>query len=365
MTSGSSLWRTRLKRIAQRTPAYESNMGEGVSQAQDIVRLSANENIFLNLQILRDIMVKAVNNSDPRRYSVEAIDALENLLSKEHNITPEQVLIGNGGDQLIDLLVRYIARPGSKVVSVGPTFAMYRRYVLANNTTYREAPLRSDFALDLGTLLAEIDSTCQLVFLCSPNNPTAVSFDSTDIEKLLEETNSLVVIDEAYAAFAGTSLVKLTESYENLVILRTFSKSSGLAGLRLGYVVGQENLISTVKHSMQHPFPVSSLAADIASRVISQKALVNNTIRCVVMERKCLISKLNALSTVKAFNSETNFVLFKTKQSSRDVTAGLARRGILVRDIGHILDHENCIRVTIGPRPVMNRFVSALKEVLA
>jgi histidinol-phosphate aminotransferase len=175
----------------------------------------------------------------------------------------------------------------------------------------------------------------------------------------------LVVIDEAYADFAGTSFVDFIESYENLVIIRTFSKSLGLAGLRIGYALGEKNIISTIKTSMQHPFPVSSLATEIAIRLLKRDELVKKAIREAIRERKHLISRLNDLSTVQAFDSETNFVLFKTKQASRKITAALAQKGVEVRNIGRILGHRNCIRVTVGPRAIMDYFVSALKAVIS
>lgn len=364
MTSGSSSWRRRLHDISRRTPVYQPSKDNGVLSTRNKVMLSANENLFLNREALREIIVEAASSVDPRKYASESVCRLEKTLAEKHDISPEQILIGNGGDQLIDLLVRSIAGPRSTVVSVTPTFSMYRRYVLTNNATYREVPLENDFTLDVTKMLGEIDSVCQLVFLCSPNNPTARSFSQSNVEKIVSQTSSLVVIDEAYADFADTSFVDFIESYENLVVIRTFSKSLGLAGLRVGYALGEKNLISTIKTSVQHPFPVSSLAIEIGIRLLKREDLVEKAIRETIGERKRLISNLNNLSAVKAFDSETNFVLFKTKQTSKELTTALAQKGVGVRNIGRVLDHRNCIRATVGPQAIMDYFVNALKEVI-
>jgi histidinol-phosphate aminotransferase len=356
---------------AQRLSSYDVGVTiEGLARRLGIspsrvLKLNSNENFFVPLDFLRSILRKAAEEIDPRIYPRDEIRELKEAFGGYVDVDPGQVVIGTGSDQLIDILCRMVLRRGDEAVAISPTFSIYRRCTEIQGAVYRPIPLREDFSLDAEAMLDAATRRTRLMFLCSPNNPTANRFSPEDIKRLAERFDGVVAVDEAYADFSDGSVVNLTEEFENLVVFRTLSKVFGLAGLRIGFAVANPGFARVMDEKFQMPYSVSLLAVKAALMILGQLEAIREAIRRIRIERERLIRELNGIGGVEAFPSETNFVLFQVNMSSDIIYERLLERGIIIRNIGRVVNRENCLRVTVAPPPLMDRFLESLKEVVA
>ncbi len=329
-----------------------------------ILKLNSNENFFVPIGFLRSILMEVVGEYDPRVYPrYEKLQLIE-ALSRYLNVSTGQIVLGAGSDQLIELISRAFLKPGDHTLSVTPTFSIYERCTRIHRARYEAVPLREDFSLDVDGMLNSAKPRTRIIFLCSPNNPTANQFDTDSIRSLLEGFNGLVVVDEAYVDFAGRSIIDLVDEYENLIVLRTFSKSFGIASLRLGYAVSNEELASTLDERFQMPYAVCSIALRVGLKLLDRVEVVRRAVKALKVERSRAIKLLNEIDGVRAFDSETNFILISLSVDSRMLYERLLEKGIIVRNLGRVLHLEDCIRVTVAPRPVMDKFITTFREVL-
>ncbi|HUS79002.1 MAG TPA: histidinol-phosphate transaminase [Patescibacteria group bacterium] len=329
-----------------------------------ILKLNANENLFLPRSKLQRIMAEATSETDPRLYPGEEEELLAGKLASLHDISTDQIVIGSGGDQIINLVISSILRPTDTLLAVTPTFSMYPRTVAIRGVTYRVAPLDNRFMMD-GEKVVEEAREVDLIVLCNPNNPTSNQLPRGEVMKVVEGFDGPVLIDEAYAEFGQYSLIDEAAERDNLIILRTFSKAYGLAGLRLGYAVTNTVLARTLAERYMMPFSVPSLVLRIGVRLLEEQAMIREAVEEVKLERGFLVDSLNKIEGVRAFPSDTNFILFCTRKPHEDVYASLLERGVIVRRIGSVPGYENCLRVTVTPRMATMKFLDALKEVVA
>ena len=355
---------------AQRLHAYDvGETIEGLARKlgkdqSEILKLNSNENFFIPLTFLKSILMETVEETDPRIYPREEIRDLKKGFSEYVNVHPDQIVIGTGSDQLIDIVCRMLLRRGDEAIAISPTFSIYERVTRIQGATYKPVSLKQDFSLDVRAMLDAVTSRTKLMFLCSPNNPTANRLHREDIKFLAENFDGLVAVDEAYIDFSGGSVVSLIESLENLVVFRTFSKIFGLAGLRIGCVITNSEFARIIDERYQMPYSVSLLAVKAALKILDRIEMIQDSVSRIKRERERLINRLNNISEVHAFNSETNFVLFQVDEDSSIVYRRLLERGIIIRDIGRVLNYENCLRVTVAPPEMMGRFLMCLQEVL-
>jgi len=329
----------------------------------EVVKLNSNENFFIPKNRLHQLMREVVDECDPRIYPQEEEYNLEKKIGDYLNISSNRIAIGNGSDQLIELIARLLLNKGDRAVSITPTFPMYKRTVTLLGAKCLEAPLQKDFGLNVELILTMITPRTRLLFLCSPNNPTANQFGTNEIQLLVKEFPGVVIVDEAYAEFAEYSLVPLQDKFDNLIILRTFSKAFGLAGFRLGYCVANADLATILSKKLQLPYPVSSVTLRMGLKLLENADVVEKAVTRLKVERKKLIRRLNQVNGVRAFDSHTNFVLFQTDEQSDAVYQGLLSRGILVRNLGKILHLNNCFRATVGTPRMNAKLVDGLKEI--
>jgi len=347
--------------IGETIEGLASKIGKKPSE---ILKLNSNENLFISLDFLRSLLKQVAEEADPRIYPRDEFMELKESISAYHNIPANEIVVGAGSDQLIDLVSRMSLREGDEALSIAPTFVIYERCVKLQGAIYKSIPLKDDFSLNLESLLSSVTSKTKIIFLCSPNNPTANQFKREDILRLAEEFDGIVAVDEAYADFASSTLVNRVGELENLIVFRTFSKVFGLAGLRLGYAVTNKTLAETINERIQIPYSVSLVALKIATKMLENLDYVRKVIEEIKAERTRMIRALNQISGVRAFPSETNFVLFQVNRDSSSVYRDLLSRGVIVRNIGRVLKFNNCLRVTVAPTPLANRFLRELREVL-
>jgi histidinol-phosphate aminotransferase len=225
-------------------------------------------------------------------------------------------------------------------------------------------PLLKDFELDVERLIDTFTSETKLLYLCSPNNPTGNQFKMDDIKNLTEEFPGIVIVDEAYAEYADYSIVPFVDKHENLIVLRTFSKAFGLAGLRLGYAVTNAGLAKTLAEKTPMPFPVSTVTLSMGRKLLENFTVVEKAIKALKMERETLIKRLNGIKGTKAFDSKANFVLFNTGKPADEVYQNLLKRGIIIKKYGKLLHLENCLRTTVGLPQMNAKLLEALKEIV-
>jgi len=288
---------------------------------------------------------------------------VKDAISKIKGVPIEHTFLGNGSDEAIDLLFRAFCNPGKdNVIILPPTYGMYEVSANINDVEVRKVDLLPGFQLDLEGIAEAIDENTKLIFICSPNNPTGNSIIRTDIETILANFKGLVVIDEAYINFSRqrTFIQELTE-YPHLVILQTFSKAWGLAGLRLGMAFASTVVID-IMNKVKAPYNISQSTQDLALEALKNIAQVNEWIKMTVAGREQLSADLAALPMVKkVYPSDANFILAEVDDASFTYNA-LVDQGIIIRDRSKVTLCEGCLRITVGTPQENDILLTALKS---
>jgi histidinol-phosphate aminotransferase len=315
------------------------------------VKLDANESPFGFRGAL-----KAAAKIATHRYPDPEAKVLKKLLAREFGVRQENILQGNGSDELIYYLV---ATFGGPVLFPSPTFSMYGIIAQALGEERISVPLDPEFDLDIARILSAIVAKKpKLIFLSSPNNPTGNCFSSDRILRIIERSTGIVVVDEAYQPFSSEKgFIPLLKDYKNLVIMRTLSKI-GLAALRLGFLIADDAIIGEV-NKVRLPFNVNSLSQAVAVEALRDKSRAKSFIRTVVSERKRLAGKMEHIEGVMPFPSEANFILFRVDDPDKVYTL-LLRRGVLVRNLGESV--KGCLRVTVGTPAENAAFLRTLRQ---
>lgn len=262
---------------------------------------------------------------------------------------PENILLGNGSDECIDLLIRAFCEPQlDNIIICPPTYGMYEVYANINNVAYKSVPLTPAFQLDLEALENAVDAATKMIFLCSPNNPTGNSLYREDVEMILNNFDGLVVVDEAYINFSRQrSYIKDLAEYPNLVIMQTFSKAWGLAALRLGMTIASPEIIN-VLNKIKPPYNINQATQELAMKALDNLDSVNTMIQELVNEREALSKAFAALPFVETvYPSDANFILVKVPDAN-GLYNYLVEQGIIVRNRSNVLLCEGCLRITIG-----------------
>ena len=276
------------------------------------------------------------------------------------------LLLGNGSDELIQMLALTLAHPGRKVLSVDPGFVMYRMIALFAGMEYLGVPLRADdFGLDLPAILEALERECPaLTFIAYPNNPTGNLFDAEAIAEIVAAAPGLVIVDEAYAPFTDQSFLARLGEWPNLLVLRTLSKM-GLAGLRLGYLAGPEDWLTEIDKT-RLPYNINCLTQASAAFALRHRAVLDEQAQAIRAERARLFDALAAIPGIRPYPSDANFILIRLPAGRADACfAGLKARGVLVKNLNgaHPL-LADCLRVTVGTERENGAFLAALASVL-
>jgi len=274
---------------------------------------------------------------------------LKKKISTIKNIPAENMLLGNGSDECIDLLLRAFCEPAlDNIVICPPTYGMYEVSAHINNVAVKAAPLTPAYQLDLDALQEMVDAQTKLIFLCSPNNPTGNSLNRQDIEIILNNFDGIVVLDEAYINFSRQrSFVSELQDYPNLVILQTFSKAWGLAALRLGMLFASTDIIA-VLNKIKPPYNINQATQELALNALDHLDDVNAMIRTLVEERETVAQKLFQIPIVQnVYPSDANFLLVKVTDAVA-LYDYLKKSGIIVRNRSNVMLCEGCLRITIG-----------------
>jgi len=274
---------------------------------------------------------------------------IKQKLSAIKGVAPEQIFLGNGSDEAIDLLIRAFCEPNRDAILITePTYGMYAVCADVNAVAVKTALLTPDFDLDADGLLSSIDPSVRLIFLCSPNNPTAALLGAEKIEKIIHRFDGIVIIDEAYIDFASfPGWVSRLRDFPNLVVLQTFSKAWGLAGLRCGMAYASADIIS-VLNKIKYPYNINVQTQELVLNALANEAYKDKCVAEILAQRGVLTDSLKNLDRVeKVFPSDANFLLVKIREASK-VYQYLMDRKIIVRDRSRVVLCDDCLRITVG-----------------
>jgi histidinol-phosphate aminotransferase len=337
-----SLIRENIRKLTPYSSARDDFQGNGS------VFLDANENPF---------------NPPFNRYPDPHQIALKKKIGSLKKVAPEQLFLGNGSDEAIDLLIRVFCQPGKDNVLIPqPTYGMYAVSAAIHDVEIRKVSLTRDFDLDTEKMESQWDSRTKLLFLCSPNNPSGNLLNPSKIEHLIKRFRGIVVLDEAYIDFIdGSGFVPRLGEFQNLVILQTLSKAWGLAGLRLGLCFAHTEIIKALG-KIKPPYNINSLAQSTALEQLDHEKQKNAWVTEIKRQRSLLKQDLSTIpGVVKVYPSDTNFLLVKMKDA-RTVYDHLILKSIVVRDRSSVTLCENCLRITVGTANENKKLLEALSE---
>ncbi|MGN0810032.1 MAG: histidinol-phosphate transaminase [Akkermansia muciniphila] len=295
------------------------------------------------------------------RYPDPHQKALKALISPMKGLPVENIFLGNGSDEAIDLVFRVFCEPRvDNVVAIAPSYGMYTVAAAINDVAVREVPLGPEFSLPKAELLAAADAHTKALFLCSPNNPTGNAFAREDLLELVEAFEGIVVVDEAYIDFSSVpSLAAEVRRYPNLIVLQTMSKARGMAGLRLGLALADAPIVRLMS-MVKYPYNINEAAQRLVADLLRQP--IDDQVACIVQQRSVVAERLRALPVVeRVYPGDANFLLVKV----RDADAAyehLVRRGIIVRNRNRVLQCAGCLRITIGLPQENEKMLQSLAE---
>ncbi|MDE3740390.1 histidinol-phosphate transaminase [Maribacter polysaccharolyticus] len=328
---------------------YSSARDEYVSDGTEMIFLDANENPFEN---------------DVNRYPDPQQRNLKAVLAKQKGVQVDNLLLGNGSDEVLDLIFRVFCEPNvDNIISLPPTYGMYKVLSGINAIENREVLLTKEFQLDVPQILDTVDKNSKIIFICSPNNPTGNSIDKSDILKLLKGFSGLIVIDEAYIDFSDKEswLGQLNE-FPNLIVTQTLSKAYGLAGIRLGLCFASTEII-TVMNRIKPPYNVNQLTQKRALEQVLKTEVLSHEVTQILKEKKRLTKILSNVGFIdKVYPSDANFVLVKVDDANARYKQ-LLQKGVVVRNRTTQPLCENTLRLTVGTKEENEKLITALNEI--
>lgn len=342
-----------LKRLLRKNiislSAYSSARDEFKETTNEFVFIDANENPF--------------NNGYNRYPDPQQIKVKQKLAEIKH-IDVNQILLGNGSDEVLDLIFRVFCEPNmDNIITLPPTYGMYSVLANLNAIEIKEVYLSNDFQPQVETILNTQNDRSKLLLLCSPNNPTANSFDNRLVEQLIKSFKGVVIIDEAYIDFSTQeSWLKRLNDFPNLIITQTMSKAYGLAGIRLGVCYASKEIIA-VLNKIKPPYNINQLTQEKALKKLDEIDMVSNEVMRILSERQQLISQLESISFInRVFPSDSNFLLVKVDNADKRYKE-LINNGIVVRNRTNQPLCNNCLRLTIGTPDENKKLITTLKQI--
>ena len=316
-------------------------------------KLDANESRTNETLLLRNLSLDSINRY-PDHYTIE----LRKKIALLYNRSYEEVIVGNGSSELLELVTKTFVNPKEVVLSVEPSFVMYEKYTKLSGGIYKTVKTNEYYELDIDEFIREaIELRPKLIFLCTPNNPTGSIIKKEDVLRIVKSTDAYIVVDEAYMEFSESdeSVIDSINEYPNLMINRTFSKAFALAGARLGYFIANKELINTL-YIAKTPYSVTTLSQQLGLEALKDLSYLNNNVKSVVKNRKELEKQLQLLG-IRTYESNANFIFCKYTQ--KDIKKELEAKRILIRGFGNGL-----YRITVGTKAENNILLQALEEIL-
>ncbi len=327
------------------------------------VKLDSNENYSIPKQFQNEIIQSARKSSDVREYPLGGTERLIKAISGYARVPPSMIGVGNGSDQILDIILSNFASPDTRVLVSNPTFEFFERRCRLYSVPLVEVPFSDGMVLD-AKVFTRNSSEADILYLDSPNNPTGFQFPKAELYRLIKSFEGLVIIDEAYGEFGDYTVAGLVRRQKNLIVTRTLSKSFGLAGLRLGYLISNRNIVSLFTNILQYPYPLGTITIEAGIEAMARLDVVRSAIERTKAERARIIRTLRGHDSFEVFDSSANFVLFDAGGAYKRIHSALAEQGISIRRLGRIGQYEGCLRVTVGTKEMNSKFLLAVRDLL-
>ncbi len=322
------------------------------------VRMDTSTNVLGTNPSARDVLARSAD-LDLNQYPTPYSDGLRQALAQRYGLNEDNFVVGNGSDEALDIIFKSFMEPGETVVAPYPSYVLHGFFVKINGGRFVTVDLKPGFQLDPDSMLA---AKGKIMILCTPNNPTANTFDHADVERLVQEHDGPVVVDEAYGEYTDRSFLPRVEEFDNLIVTRTFSKAYGLAGMRVGYMASNLKMAGIMQR-IKIPYSLNQVSERAAIAALKDTTYVDMAVDLVRRERERLSQGLESLG-FKTYPSQSNFILFKSPHPSGELVKRLAEKGVLVRNFGGLRMLENCLRTTIGTRELNDLLLTKLGEVM-
>lgn len=323
------------------------------------VKLHANENPFNLSEEIRDVISKKVSALDFNRYPDPDCEDLRQLIAERIGVDKEQIVLGNGSDELIQMIIMTFGGHKAPVIFPAPTFSMYRNIALSLGEEVNPVPLDAFFEIVPSSMMEEVGRGPSITFISYPNNPSGNCFSREVIEEIIDTSSGIVVVDEAYFDYSKKSFMDRLASSPNLIILRTLSKI-GLASLRLGFLVGSKEVADLVNR-VRLPYNITSISRMAALTALAHSDEIDKNIEAVLGERARLSHYLDELGYVQPFRTDANFILFRVDDSA-GLFDFLLKKGILIRNLSSPGPLAGCMRVTVGSKAENDAFLDEMKR---
>ncbi len=335
-----------------------------VADSSGLIKLDAMENPYTFPAALKEQWLAELKQVELNRYPNPQASELKKNFQQAFSLSSKlELMFGNGSDELIQLLVMAIAKPSASILTVTPSFSMYKLIAEYVGVSVVEVPLQQDsFALQMDLLEKAIqEHQPAVIFLACPNNPTGTLWPKDQLEEIIKQATGLVVIDEAYSPFAAYSMMSLVERYPHALMMRTVSKM-GLAGLRLGWMLGDGQWMDEL-NKMRLPYNINALTQASAAFALQNITVFDQQAKQICQQREVLSNALQAIENIKVFPSEANFILFKVLSGTADsVYQYLLDNKIIIKNVSNNDLLENCLRVTVGTEYENQAFIKALSS---
>lgn len=318
------------------------------------VKLDANEG---SKSLFKELIKDMEDNLYLNLYPDDTYKDLKEAISNYVGCSIENISVGNGSSELLDLCIKTFVDTNQLILSLNPTFSMYSIYAKVFNTKYMEAKVEDDFTINADKVIESIkEYNPKLTIICNPNNPTGTIISRDDVLKIVKSTDEIVIVDEAYMEFSNESVIDQIENYDNLIVVRTFSKAFSMAGIRTGYLVANKELVKTIE-KVRAPYNLNSISALLATKALKQKEKMIEYANQVKVERDKMYQELKNMG-IKAYKSGANFIFFYSDIDKLEYK--LIKDNILIRKFSGKL--ENYYRVSIGTYEENKAFINSLKK---
>lgn len=329
----------------------------------NVIKLDSNENYAVDISFFQDLINQTKEKMDVREYPLGGTEKLVASLSDYIKMPKEMIGVGNGSDQIIDLILANLASKETRILTSEPTFGFFEERCKLYAIPTTKIPFNGEMSLRIEDFLAN-SKKADILYLDSPNNPTGFQFQRKQLEKLIQSFNGLVIIDEAYVEFADYTIIDATKKMSNLIVLRTLSKSFGLAGLRVGYFVANKKTVDAFSRVIQYPYPLNTVAIEAGILALKKSKYFTDVADLVKKERARMVEKLREMKVFRVFDSKANFVLFAAGGTSQRIHKALIEQGIVIKKLGKVGKYDGCLRVTVGTQEMNSKFLTAIRDLL-
>ncbi len=333
------------------------------TKVDDVLKLDSNENLAIKKEFQLELIREAQKRSDIRTYPLGGVENLINALSKYLKVPKNMISVGNGSDQILDLILANYCTKATKILTSEPTFGFFEERCKLYSINQVKIPFSKNMDLCIEDFIRKAKSV-DMIYLDSPNNPTGFQFSNKDLEKLIKSFPGPVIIDEAYGEFSNSTVLRLVKKYPNLILVKTLSKAFGLAGLRIGYMIADKKFTEIFSNVIQYPYPLNTMAIECGILALEKSKQITSIFENIKKQRRRVIQNLKKFNVFDVFDSNANFVLFDAKGADTRVYNALIEQGISIRKLGKLASHKGCLRVTIGTSDMNSKFLLAIRDLL-